>query len=348
MQQRHSFTAQQHRQMQGNVTGVVSFGGMTLLFVPCLPCAAPQTYKAEVLAFLEALPTAALAQLLRLPEPASLPRRSPAGQAQQCRTGKAGGSSGTSSAEAAAAAAAIERLQGSKLTDAWLNASLAAAAASSDEGPAAALCLSELAQLCCGVDPEDEQRIPLLRPGSSSIAATKYEEAEQQQQEGKCENTTAAALAAAHVAALRGACCSSCSEVTGSKALPAASSLMSCNCCCHPASSDAAQQQGAPLPALHHIVSLLERASEGTWLCNPRLLQQPHPANCSCSMCLGLVGAGAGPAGSWSPEAVMASISGGLDVLDVLGEWGVNDAALSYAVERRLVTAFHKVSAATP
>jgi hypothetical protein len=55
---------------------------------------------------------------------------------------------------------------------------------------------------------------------------------------------------------------------------------------------------------------------------------------------------GSAPAAGWSPEAVMASIRSGLDVLDVLGEWGVDDASLSYTIERRMVTAFHGVSRA--
>jgi hypothetical protein len=154
--------------------------------------------------------------------------------------------------------------------------------------------------------------------------------------------------------------------------------MMSCSCRCHPASSGAAGQAAAGLlPGPERIISLLEDASEGTWLCNPRLLQQQHPSACSCSVCSGLISATAttavgksdsssggssnkreqmlsaaaaassgAPAAGWSPEAVMASISSGLDMLDVLGEWGVDDASLSYAIERRMVTAFHGVSSA--
>ncbi|WIA18600.1 hypothetical protein OEZ85_010040 [Tetradesmus obliquus] len=151
--------------------------------LPSARNATTKTYKAEVLAFVRALPPAALAQLLRLPEPASLPRRrgpqtlQGSQQQQQSKPGKA---SSAAVEAASATAASIQRLQSSALSDAWLKASSCAAAD------------------------------------------------------------------------------------------------------------------------------------------------------------------GAG----WSPEAVMASISSGLDVLDVLGEWGVTDAALSYAVERRLVTAFHRAKEA--
>jgi hypothetical protein len=358
----------------------VSATAQPSVHTPCPPCL--QTYKAEVLAFLCALPAAALAQLVRLPEPASLPRRTWSDkqqhlqqQQQQQQTGKQGKAS-----SAALAAASIQRLQASTLSDSWLDASRRAAVDGDADFDAAGLqpVLSQLARLCCGVaggaEDADEQ-LPLLRPGTGPVAGKYAAAAPAHQQDSKPSYAAAAALAAAHVASLHGACCSSCSS-----AQPAqdAAAIMGCSCCCHPASSGAAGQAAAGLlPGLDSIISLLEDASEGTWLCNPRLLQQQHPSACSCSVCSGLVSAAAAtatgkgesssggscnklgqalsaaaalPSGAaaagWSAEAVMASISSGLDVLDVLGEWGVDDASLSYAIERRMVTAFHGVSSA--
>jgi hypothetical protein len=350
---------------------------MCTCVLPCL-----QTYKAEVLEFLRALPTAALAQLVRLPEPASLPRRrapdrqqsSQQQQWQQQQLAAKPDKAGGAALEAASAAAAsIQRLQSSKLSEAWLRTS-SGAAADSDAGAVGPLThLSQLARLCCGIasaagddGPADEQ-LPLLRPNSGP-APDKYAVAAAAA-DTKRHNPAAAALAAAHVANVHGPCCSSCCSA---QAAPAAAALISCSCRCHPASSACAGQAAAAmLPDLETIIRLLEAASEGTWLCNPRLLQQQHLSTCSCSVCLGLISSaaatgagkregsssskrdqahtsaclpsGAGAAAGWSPEGVMASISSGLDVLDVLGEWGVDDAALSYAVERRLVTAFHRV-----
>jgi hypothetical protein len=347
---------------------------------PCL-----QTYKAEVLAFLRALPAATLAQLVRLPEPASLPRRTWSDkqqhvQQQQQQTGKQGKAS-----SAALAAASIQRLQASSLSDSWLDASRRAAADGDADCDAAGLqpVLSQLARLCCGVAggaKDADEQLPLLRPGTGPVAGKYAATAPAHQQDSKPSDAAAAALAAAHVASLHGACCSSCSSVQPAQD---AAAIMTCSCRCHPASSAAAGQAAAGLlPGLDSIISLLEDASEGTWLCNPRLLQQQHPSACSCSVCSGLVSSGlvsaaaataagkgesssggssnklgqvssaaaalpsGAPAAGWSPEAVMASISSGLDVLDVLGEWGVDDASLSYAIERRMVTAFHGVSSA--
>lgn len=340
-----------------------------------------QTYKAEVLAFVRALPPAALAQLLRLPEPASLPRRrgpqtlQGSQQQQQSKPGKA---SSAAVEAASATAASIQRLQSSALSDAWLKASSCAAADGAAGCQAAGLppVLSRLARLCCGlapslchVDDAADEQLPLLRP-ESGPAAGKYAAAAPGHLDNRPGDPAAAALAAAHVVDLRGRCCSSCGSLAAGQH---AAALMSCSCRCHPASSaDAGQAAAALLPGFDVIIGLLEAASEGTWLCNPRLLQQQHTSGCSCSVCQGFIspaattaaskggsasssrrenGAavlpGAGPGAGWSPEAVMASISSGLDVLDVLGEWGVTDAALSYAVERRLVTAFHRVSRAS-
>jgi hypothetical protein len=97
------------------------------------------------------------------------------------------------------------------------------------------------------------------------------------------------------------------------------------------------------LPSADTLLELLEQASEGTLLCNPRLLQQPHPGSCACHVCGGGLAAPGPHADRWSPEAVMAGIASGQDVLDVLAEHGVDDAALSYAVERQLITAYHQV-----
>jgi hypothetical protein len=348
-----------------------------------------QTYKAEVLVFLRALPTAALAQLVRLPEPASLPcRQLPSkqqgSQQQQQQLVAKPGKAGSAALEAASAAAAVfQCLQSSMLSESWLRASsrtaaaAAAAAAAADEDDADCQAaglppvLSRLARLCCGLAPSvgnddsTDEQLPLLRPNAGPAARKYAAAAPADQQDSSAGNPAAAALAAAHVANLRGPCCSGCSSA---QAVHDAAALMSCSCRCHPASSADDRQAAAPLlPDFDTVIGLLEAASEGTWLCNPRLLQQQHTSGCSCSVCLGLVspaattaagkggssrreGAGAaalhsaGPAAGWLPEAVMASISQGLDVLDVLGEWGVDDAALSYAVERRLVTAFHRVS----
>lgn len=229
--------------------------------------------------------------------------------------------------------------------------------------------MSQLAKLCCGVtqvaagsgkadaaadaDAADDECLPLLAPPAR----------QQQQQQGGAEHSspghsrhesgtageplTAEAAAAAEFATACSACCS---QLGSAAAAGGTSAGCACGCRCH----SAVERLIPVLPPTDVIIELLDQASEGTWLCNPRLLQQPHNNSCSCSVCtlpraatapdhsVAGVGASVGQQG-WSPEAVMASISSGYDVLDVLAEHGVNDAALSYAVERRLLTAYHKV-----
>jgi hypothetical protein len=352
---------------------------------------AHQAYKADVEAFFKALPPAAVAKLLRLPEPKWLPKRTAPTrsqqmqqQQQQAATAKPASDAGAGAAAAAAAAAAAT-LQSSMLVQSWAAHSTAAASNSGDILAGAAVKYSQLARLCCGViravpadgneaaaaeadesHEADDECLPLLAPPGQQQqqrkASSRSSSPRQQQHctpaAGKAATAAAdtpsdaAAAAAAEFAAACGACCRP--HITISDA---------CCCNCHVA----VEQLLSVLPPADEVLQLLEHASEGTWLCNPRMLQQPHAAVCGCSVCTGHracepcggngagagVGAGAASAGAapavaagqhgWSPEACMASISSGMDVLDVMCEGGVTDASISLAVERRLVTAYHQV-----
>lgn len=260
-------------------------------------------------------------------------------------------------------AAAIERLQGMRLSSAWRERNAPAAGArlqrSADDGDydddaaaydesddLASAPVSQLAQLCCQLPayavgdesdglPEDQRA---TWPTTSAALKPSSEWAADAEAAGQLERQ----LAAAYAGLLRGVCCSGCSGDTGQ----CAGRILDCGCSCHAAKP---LPQPVALPSLDVVIAALENASEGTWLCNPRLLQQPHASCCCCSVCVGIVttsAAGNKAAGGQQhdePEALMQSISSGLDVLDVFGEWAVDDASLSYAVERRLITAFHKV-----
>lgn len=309
-----------------------------------------------MLAFLRALPDAAVAQILQLPEPSQLPRRQV--QLQQLIQQHSKTTKGISAAGAAAGssiAAAIERLQGMGLSDAWIEQSTV-----SDSGAVRRqgdlLLVSELAQLCCGgrqgasspsedVEDAEQQIAAALRQqqdGAAATAAAAIGEADAVTT--PVESSAAVALAAAHAELLHGVCCSSCTAETRHDA----GRILECSCRCHPAamtSTGLLQHQ-----QLAWIIAVLDRASEGTFLANPRLLQQQHTPSCCCSVCVGIVTAAgsssksSGGAQRDGSAAVMESISCGLDILDIFGEWNVDDASLSYAVERRLVTAFHRVS----
>lgn len=228
------------------------------------------------------------------------------------------------------------------LSDAWAEQSTLSDDAVMQRSDALML-VSELAQLCCQrpSSPRDEGDASDQDESSESPNTLVTTTGAQTSQS---DNTAAAALAAAHAELLHGACCSICTCGTGRSAV----GILDCSCSCHAGPALPPVQQ--PLPPLDEIIAMLERASEGTWLCNPRLLQQPHTSCCCCSVCVGIVAAagGSGSKGSSNQQdesaAIMESISSGLDVLDVFGEWNVDDASLSYAVERRLITAFHKVS----
>jgi len=337
-----------------------------------------KAYKDEVIAFLKSLPAAAVAKLLRLPEPAWLPKRPLAPrsnqQKQQQPTGTAKPSADTAGTATDAAAESVAKLQSSPLCTSWIVDTAMATQRSGDVRGAMAVLntfqpsttMSQLAKLCCGVtqvagsgkadtaadaDAADDECLPLLAPPGQ----------QQQQRDAKHsspghsrheagaagEPLTASAAAAAEFATACSACCSQLGSSAAAGGTPAG---CSCGCRCH----SAVARLMPVLPPTDVIIELLDQASEGTWLCNPRLLQQPHNNSCTCSVCTLPRAATApdhSPAGvsasvgqqGWSPEAVMASISSGYDVLDVLAEHGVNDAALSYAVERRLLTAYHKV-----
>jgi hypothetical protein len=284
---------------------------------------AHQAYKSEMVSFLKSLPAVALTKLLRLPEPAWLPKRT----------------------KALPQHAAM--LQEQPLSQSCRDSNMTEATAKHEllHGQGKQGRLSKLAQLCCGkvVDKSaaevDDECLPLLAPPgqqqqprqagvkNSGLAAAA----------GSKEPLSAVAAAAVQFAAECGACCSGSGCGSNGSISPhgsSSSSSRSCSCRCH-----ADVQQLLPaLPPVDAVIDLLEQASEGTWLCNPRLLQQPHTSSCSCSVCQGLAGHD-----KWSHEAVLDSIAAGFDVFDVLGEHGADDAALAYTVERRLMTAHHKV-----
>lgn len=301
-----------------------------------------QVYKTEVLDFLRALPEAAVWQLLQLPEPSQLPRRKVQLQElmqQYSRGSKAG--SLILTAASSKNAAAVDRLQGMSLADAWSEQSTLSEDASAEHS-SVLLLISRLAQVCCSAQlrpdsPGDGYAVSQNgKSGSSAPSNLK------QSPPSDSVTPAAAALATAHVEAHRGACCARCSSETAH----VADKIFSCTCDCH--TQTTMQPPPPSRPSLGEVIALLERGSEGTWLCNPRLLQQPHPSGCCCSVCVGIVTADKAdgkPGGQHTDvsAAVMESISSGLDVLDIFGEWNVDDASLSYAVERRLVTAFHRV-----
>jgi hypothetical protein len=330
---------------------------MTCITVCCAALQAHQAYKAYVVAFLKALPADAVAKLLRLPEPSRMHMPCPA-PTFDSKAQEASGSSSSSKA-CSHTAGFSDKARTLQLYSLAMQYKLSIEEARDKSGLSEygrGNRISQLGQLCTGevapmdwehlaaaaADADDDQ-LPLLAPP-------------QQQQQQRCADKAAkaagsaqpAASAAAASAAEFAAACSACCAA-------ASSNGCGCSCACH---EDVAQLVDL-LPPTDVIVELLEQASEGTWLCNPRLLQQQHSSSCTLPRAGGAAAAGAhhsgpaaasgaaaGPQGQ-SPEAVMDSISSGWDVMDVLCEHGVDDASLSYAVERRIITAYHKVGVAS-
>jgi hypothetical protein len=295
--------------------------------VLCRACAAlqaHQAYKADVVAFLKSLPAAAVAKLLRLPEPSRLPARCPAptpeAKAQETTINKPCSAAGSTDRAKNLQVYSLATQYRLSIEDAVAKSGLA------EYGRGGLI--SQLGQLCIGalvpMDWEltsaataaaaaevDDEQLPLLAPPRQQQQC-----ADRAAKDGSVQPMSAAAASAAEFAAACSGCC------TG-----ASSNGCGCSCACHADIAELAEL----LPPTDVIVDLLEQASEGTWLCNPRLLQQPHSSST------------AAPTQGRSPDAVMGSISGGWDVMDVLAEHGVDDASLSYAVERRIITAYHKV-----
>jgi hypothetical protein len=355
---------------------------------------AHQAYKSDVLAFLKSLEPLAVAKLLRLPEPAWFPQllATPPMPRKQQKPGSKPPADGFSTAALQLHKQRLE-LQSQSLADSWLAQQHEAAAAggqaekargnSSSSSSSSSTSLSKLASLCLvgvplsrneggaaaaaaggGDGDGDDERLPLLTP-----PGTQQQQQQQRQQiiigwyntdEPRDYKVEYGWDRETDVLGDSCGVCCQCPDQRGWTRLAvcggdlrADTSLDApCPCRCHATAENLVQR----LPSTDDVIDLLDHASEGTLLCNPRLLQQPHTASCTCHACAApsFVPHAGFPPGycgcvdphschGWSEKEVLKSVAMGWDVVDVFAEHGVDDASLSYVVERRLITAYFLV-----
>jgi hypothetical protein len=353
---------------------------------------AHQAYKSDVLAFLKSQPPLAVAKLLRLPEPAWFPQLgvTPAVPRKQQKPGSKAPAEGFSAAALQLHKQRLE-LQSRSLADSWEAQQRGAAAAGGQAGKAwgnssSLSGLSKLASLCLrgvplsqseggaaaaaaadgGGRDGDDKRLPLLAP-----PGTQQQHQQQQQRQviiGWYNTDEPQDYKVEYgwdrendILGDSCAVCCQCPDQRGWTRLavcggdPRADTSLDapCPCRCHATAENLMQR----LPSTDDVIDLLDHASEGTLLCNPRLLQQPHTASCTCHACAApsfVPHAGFPPGycgcvdphscNGWSEKEVLKSVAMGWDMVDVFAEHGVDDASLSYVVERRLITAYFLVS----